>query len=280
MQLRVLAACFCLLAFSVARASAQVPPVAPDLTAISIEELMSIDVTSASKREEPLFQVPAAIYVITQEELRHSFSIPEALRLVPGLDVAQIDANKWAVSARGFTGRFANKLLVLIDGRIVYTSTFSGVYWDTVNVVLEDVERIEGLPGAARRRPWARNPRGLPRQDLRTVSAGGFLRRAEAEWDGPRSRHFQAHHRTASRLDRRRKRGRAGQHVLVPSPAMEGRRRRGGEQGCHGDGTGCRRGVTPQPLFTPGRLRSDARGRRRGAGSRGPPPAVHRPRPA
>lgn len=120
-----------------------------ELTTLSIEQLMSIDVTSASKHEEPLFQVPAAVFVITQEDLRRSgaLSIPEALRMVPGINVAQIDANTWAVSARGFNERFSNKLLVLLDGRILYTHLFSGVYWDTKDVVIEDVERIEVIRG-------------------------------------------------------------------------------------------------------------------------------------
>src|SRR4029453_14902442 len=108
-------------------AGAQKPTV--DLTTTSLEDLMNIEVTSVSKKEEKLFQSAAAIYVITQEEIRRSglTSIPELLRLAPGLSVARIDGNKWAISARGFTGRVANKLLVLIDGRSVYTPQFSGV---------------------------------------------------------------------------------------------------------------------------------------------------------
>src|SRR6266403_736553 len=87
----------------------------------------------------------AAIFVITQEDIRRSGanSIPEALRLVPGLQVARIDQNKWAIGSRGFNGRFDNKLLVLIDGRSVYTPLFSGVYWNVEDVMLEDVDRIE-----------------------------------------------------------------------------------------------------------------------------------------
>ncbi|MEZ4483424.1 MAG: Plug domain-containing protein [Syntrophotaleaceae bacterium] len=74
-------------------------------------------------------------------------SIPEALRLAPGLNVARIDGNKWAITARGFNGRFANKLLVLMDGRSVYTPLFSGVYWDVQDTLLEDIERIEVIRG-------------------------------------------------------------------------------------------------------------------------------------
>ncbi|MEP7340326.1 MAG: TonB-dependent receptor [Acidobacteriota bacterium] len=120
-----------------------------DLTMTSLEDLMNIEVTSVSKKEERLFQTAAAIYVITQEDIRRSglTSIPELLRLVPGLSVARIDGNKWAISARGFNGRFANKLLVLIDGRSVYSPETSGVYWEAQDVMIEDIERIEVIRG-------------------------------------------------------------------------------------------------------------------------------------
>ncbi len=124
-----------------------------DLTTASIEELMQVQVTSASKRQEKFFETAAAIYVISQEDIRRSgaTSIPELLRMVPGMDVAQIDANKWAVSSRGFNERFADKMLVLIDGRTVYTPFFSGVYWEMQDTLLEDIERIEVIrgPGAS-----------------------------------------------------------------------------------------------------------------------------------
>lgn len=121
----------------------------PDLTELSLEELMDVAVTSVSKRSEPISGAAAAVFVLTHEDLRRSgaASIPEALRMVPGLDVARIDANKWAITARGFNGRFANKLLVLIDGRSVYTPLFSGVFWDVQDTLLEDVERIEVIRG-------------------------------------------------------------------------------------------------------------------------------------
>ena len=92
------------------------------LASLSLEELMDIEVTLVSRKEERLFDAAAAIFVLTQDEIRRSgvTSIPEALRLVPGMQVAHVDANKWAISARGFNGRFAQKLLVLIDGRTVY----------------------------------------------------------------------------------------------------------------------------------------------------------------
>lgn len=120
-----------------------------DLADMSLEELMRLPVTSVSKQSQPFAQTAAALFVITQEDIRRSgvTSIPEALRMVPGVDVARIDANKWAISARGFNGRFANKLLVLVDGRTVYSPTFAGVNWDIQDTMLEDIERIEVIRG-------------------------------------------------------------------------------------------------------------------------------------
>src|SRR5467141_870891 len=121
----------------------------PDVAAMSMEDLMNMQVTSVSKRTQKVADAAAAIFVITQEDIRRSGanSIPEALRLVPGLQVARIDQNKWAIGSRGFNGRFDNKLLVLIDGRSVYTPLFSGVYWNVQDVMLEDVDRIEVIRG-------------------------------------------------------------------------------------------------------------------------------------
>lgn len=112
-------------------------------------EAFALDVTLSSRKPEKLSEATAAIYVITQENIRRSgvTSIPEALRMVPGLQVARINANRWAVTSRGFNGTFANKLLVLIDGRSVYTPLYSGIYWDVQNLLLEDVERIEVIRG-------------------------------------------------------------------------------------------------------------------------------------
>src|SRR5580698_4791330 len=120
-----------------------------DLTQLSLEDLMNMQVTSVSKKEQKLSQVAAAIFVITQEDIRRSgaTNIPDLLRMVPGLDVAQINGNTWAISARGFNLQFANKLLVLIDGRAVYSPLFGGVNWDTQDVPLEDIERIEVIRG-------------------------------------------------------------------------------------------------------------------------------------
>ncbi len=135
-----------LISFGASSKAQQAPA---DLGSKSIEDLMNIEVTSVSRKEEKLFQTAAAIYVITQEDIRRSglTSLPEVLRLAPGLDVARIDGSKWAVSARGFNGRFANKLLVLIDGRSVYSPETSGVYWEAQDVLLEDIERIEIIRG-------------------------------------------------------------------------------------------------------------------------------------
>jgi iron complex outermembrane receptor protein len=120
-----------------------------DLTNASLEDLMNIEVTTVSKKEEKLFRTAAAVYVITQEDIRRSglMSLPEVLRLVPGLQVARIDGSKWAISARGFNGRLANKLLVLVDGRSVYSPETSGVYWEVQDLLLEDIERIEVIRG-------------------------------------------------------------------------------------------------------------------------------------
>src|ERR1700719_3507077 len=135
--------------FLAANGAAQRQQSVPDVTALSMEDLMNIQVTSVSKRTQKVADAAAAIFVITQEDLRRSgaTSIPEALRLVPGLEVARIDENKWAIGSRGFNGRFDNKLLVLIDGRSVYTPLFSGVYWNVQDVMLEDIDRIEVIRG-------------------------------------------------------------------------------------------------------------------------------------
>ncbi len=133
-------------ALSYAESLSDVPA---DLSRLTLEELMDIQVTSVSKGEEDFSKAPSAIFVLTQEDIRRSGAntIPEALRMVPGVQVAQIDSSTWAITARGFNSRFANKLLVLIDGRSVYTHVFAGVFWDEQDMVLEDVERIEVIRG-------------------------------------------------------------------------------------------------------------------------------------
>ncbi|MEK7793769.1 MAG: TonB-dependent receptor [Candidatus Hydrogenedentota bacterium] len=122
---------------------------ADDLTDLSIEELLNIEVTSVSKKSEKRTAAPAAITVITQDDIRRSgaTSVPELLRMVPGVNVARLDANKWSVTSRGFSGRYGNKLLVLIDGRSVYTPNYAGVAWEAKDVFIEDVDRIEVIRG-------------------------------------------------------------------------------------------------------------------------------------
>ncbi|MGH9733856.1 MAG: TonB-dependent receptor plug domain-containing protein [Candidatus Acidiferrales bacterium] len=127
-----------------------------DLTKESMKDLMNVEVTSVSKREQRLSQTASAVFVITQADIQRSgaTNIPDLLRMAPGLNVAQINANTWAITARGFNSRFSNELLVLLDGRSVYTPTFDGVFWDVLDIPLEDIDRIEVIrgPGAS---AWA-----------------------------------------------------------------------------------------------------------------------------
>jgi iron complex outermembrane receptor protein len=120
-----------------------------DLTQVPLEDLMDMTVTSVARKEQKLSQTAAAVFVITQEDIRRSgaATIPDILRMAPGVNVARIDANTWAIGIRGFNGRYSNKILVLIDNRSVYMPSFSGVYWDQLEVPLEDVERIEIIRG-------------------------------------------------------------------------------------------------------------------------------------
>ena len=128
-------------------------PARVDLTALSLEDLMNIEITSVARKPQKLSETAAAAFIITQEDIKRSgvTTIMDALRMAPGVQVAQIDGNKWAVTARGFNGRFANKLLVLIDGRTIYSPVFSGVLWEGRDVLMEDIERIEVIrgPGAS-----------------------------------------------------------------------------------------------------------------------------------
>jgi iron complex outermembrane receptor protein len=121
----------------------------PDLTQLSLEDLLKVEVTSALKKPEKLSAAPAAISVITGDEIRRGgfSSVPDALRSVPGLYVVQQSAHVWLVSARGFSNTFNNKMLVLIDGRLVYSPTFGGVYWDVQDPLLDDIDRIEVIRG-------------------------------------------------------------------------------------------------------------------------------------
>ncbi len=124
-------------------------PPPSELKKLSVEELMDIEVTSVAKEPEPYGRAPAAIEVISGDEIRRSgaSSIPEALRLADNLEVAQQNSHDWNISARGFNTDLANKLLVLIDGRSVYTPLYSGVFWDVQDYLLEDLDRIEVISG-------------------------------------------------------------------------------------------------------------------------------------
>ena len=124
-------------------------PQQSDLKKMSLEELSQIEVTTPSKEPEKAFVTPAAIYVITGEDIRRSgvTTIPEALRLAPGVEVARIDSNKWSIGIRGFGSRLSRSVLVLIDGRTVYTTLLAGTYWEVQDTMLEDIDRIEVIRG-------------------------------------------------------------------------------------------------------------------------------------
>jgi iron complex outermembrane recepter protein len=148
------------------------------LALLSIEELMEIEVFTASRGDQQLAHTAAAAMVLTADDLRRAgvTSIPEALRLVPGMEVARINAGEWAVTARGFNDLFANKLLVLVDGRSVYTPLFSGVFWDLQALPMADIERIEVVrgPGAVL---WGANAvNGIVNIITRSAAAAPLLR--------------------------------------------------------------------------------------------------------
>lgn len=130
-------------------ASYGVTPQSPRLLDLSLEELGNISITSVSKKEQRLAETPAAIYVITGETIRRSGkrSLPDLLRLAPNVQVAQITANSYAITLRGFNSSSANKLLVMKDGRTIYTPLYSGVFWDIQDVLFENIERIEVISG-------------------------------------------------------------------------------------------------------------------------------------
>lgn len=128
------------------------------ISKLELEELLNLDITSVLRKEQKLVRAPSAIYVITAEDIRRSgvTSLPEALRLAPGVNVARVHSGGWIISARGYDTLGATKMLVLIDGRTVYSPFFSGVFWDIQDVVLEDIDRIEVIrgPGAV---TWGEN---------------------------------------------------------------------------------------------------------------------------
>lgn len=120
-----------------------------DLKQMKLDDLMNVSITSVSKREQKLSRTAAAVFVISQTDIRRSgaTNISDLLRMAPGVNVQQIDANAWAISIRGFNSRYSNKVLVLIDGRAVYSPSFSGVFWEHLDMPLEDIERIEVIRG-------------------------------------------------------------------------------------------------------------------------------------
>src|SRR5689334_22365779 len=132
-----------------ATAAAGQAPKPADLTNLPLEELLKLRVTSASNKEQALSRVGAALYVITRDDIASSGAntIPDLLRLVPGVDVQQINSNQWSISIRGFNSFGPNKVLALIDGRALYQPSFSGVLWDQQDLPLEDIERIEVIRG-------------------------------------------------------------------------------------------------------------------------------------
>lgn len=143
----ILCATLCTAAFVSSASAQEFDP--KELLSLSLEQLSNIEVTSVSKKAEKANEAPAAVFVITADDIRRlgATSIPEALRIVPGLNVARSGSHQWAVTARGFNDQFANKLLVLMDGRTVYTPLFNGVWWDVQDTVLEDIDRIEVIRG-------------------------------------------------------------------------------------------------------------------------------------
>ena len=118
---------------------------------LSIEELMNVKVTTVSRNPQKLNQVASAVFVITQDDIRRSgaTSIPDALRMAPGVQVERVGTDKWSISIRGFNGLYANKLQILMDGRSVYSPIFSGVLWEQQDTLIEDIERIEVIRGPA-----------------------------------------------------------------------------------------------------------------------------------
>jgi iron complex outermembrane receptor protein len=160
---------------------------AQDITALSLEELSKLEVVTASRKAQAINDTPAAAFVITAEDIRRSgaTTLPDVLRMVPGVQVAQIAAGRWAVTSRGFNGRFTNALLVQLDGRTLYSPLFSGVMWEAQDVPLELIDRIEVIrgPGAAM---WGANAVNgvisiITKNSRRTQ--GGLVDVAAGSWD-------------------------------------------------------------------------------------------------
>lgn len=148
-KLSLCLAAACLLLPTAAAAKNTAEQTDQSLKSLSLEQLGNIEVTSVTKEPEEVWQTPAAIYVITQQDIQRSgaTSIPEALRLAPGVEVARISSDQWAIGIRGFTSRLSRSVLVLIDGRIVYSPLTAGVYWEVQDTMMEDIDRIEVIRG-------------------------------------------------------------------------------------------------------------------------------------
>ena len=159
------------------RVSAQIATPPPDLSRATLEELMQVQIISVSRKEERADDAAAAVFVLTKDDIRRSGArtLPELFRLVPGVQVAQINSRNWAVAIRGFNDQFSNKLLVLIDGRSIYKRNFSGIFWDAEDVVIENIERIEVVRGPGRRRLG--RERGQRRHQHRDPDGGEHRRR-------------------------------------------------------------------------------------------------------
>lgn len=144
LSLRPLAAALCLAASPVAWALGDTDP-----TRLSLEELMNIEVSSAARKPQPLSDTATALHVINRDDIRRSgaSSLPELLRTVPGVQVSRIDGSRYAITIRGFASRYAGKLLVLLDGRTLYSPMFNGTFWESQDLVLDDIERIEVIRG-------------------------------------------------------------------------------------------------------------------------------------
>ncbi|HEV8503386.1 MAG TPA: TonB-dependent receptor plug domain-containing protein, partial [Casimicrobiaceae bacterium] len=168
-----------------------------DLGSLSIDELAGVEITSVSKRPEPIASAPAAVYVITSDEIRRSgaTTLAEALRLAPNLEVARVDSQTYSISAHGMNSvNAANKLLVLIDGRSVYTPFFSSVFWDQQHIVLADVDRIEVISGPGGSLWGANAMNGVVNIITKSAAqtggglvdakAGDFMQRADTRWGG------------------------------------------------------------------------------------------------
>jgi len=139
----------CLFPATPARAAGGQPFASSNLKSLSLEQLGDVEVTTQSKMPTEVWDTPAAVYVLTQEDIRRSgaTTLPDLLRTVPGVEVAELQANQWAVGIRGFGSAFSKDILLLIDGRSTYTPLFEGVYWDVQDVVLDDIDRIEIIRG-------------------------------------------------------------------------------------------------------------------------------------